>query len=73
VLAFSGLSVNNAESLFTSTSTSSDAAMGTLAGTNPSGVGFDWGLPFFYGVNVYTAIEGQSMPSGAPAAPRWAY
>jgi Protein of unknown function (DUF3443) len=66
-------SVNNAETLFTNSSTASDAAFSTLAGANPSGVGFDWGLPFFYGVNVYTAIDGQSAPSGAPSAPWWAY
>ena len=29
-----------------------------------SGV-FDWGLPFFYGLNVYTAIDGQNTPAGA--------
>ncbi len=37
------------------------------------GYGFDWGLPFFYGVNVYNAIEGQQVPNGAPPAPWWAY
>ncbi len=26
---------------------------------------FDWGLPFFYGRNVYTAIEGASTPAGS--------
>ncbi len=25
---------------------------------------FDWGLPFFYGRNVYTAIEGAATPGG---------
>lgn len=65
--------VANAENLFTSASTANDAAMSDLAGENPSGVGFDWGLPFFYGVNVYNAIDGQTVPSGAPAAPWWAY
>jgi hypothetical protein len=34
---------------------------------------FDWGLPFFYGRNVYTSIWGMTQPSGAPAAPWWAY
>lgn len=29
-----------------------------------SGNGFDWGLPFFYGRNVYTAIEGANTPRG---------
>lgn len=66
-------SVANAETLFTTAATESDAVQPTLAGANPSGYGFDWGLPFFYGVNVYNAIDGQTMPSGAPAAPWWAY
>lgn len=66
-------SVDNAENLFTNTSTSSDAALGTLAGTNPTGVGFDWGLPFFYGNQVYMAIDGQNVPAKEPAAPWWAY
>ena len=66
-------SVANAETLFTATSTASDAAFSGLAGLNPTGFGFDWGLPFFYGVNVYSSIDGQNMPSGAPAAPWWAY
>lgn len=66
-------SVANAETLFTATSSASDAAFSGLAGLNPAGVGFDWGLPFFYGVNVYSSIDGQQMPSGTPAAPWWAY
>ncbi len=33
---------------------------------------FDWGLPFFYGRSVYTAIDGKTV-SGAPASPWWAY
>jgi hypothetical protein len=65
--------VANAEELFTNASTDADPVQPTLAGTNPTGYGFDWGLPFFYGVNVYNAIDGQSVPSGAPAAPWWAY
>jgi hypothetical protein len=66
-------SVANAEALFTATATASDAAFSGLAGLNPMGTGFDWGLPFFYGVNVYSSIDGQTMPSGQPAAPWWAY
>jgi hypothetical protein len=65
--------VANTETLFTSPSTDSDAALSGLAGVNPSGVGFDWGLPFFFGVNVYNAIDGQTVPAGAPPAPWWAY
>lgn len=26
--------------------------------------GFDWGLPFFFGRSIYTAIEGQPTPAG---------
>jgi hypothetical protein len=33
--------------------------------------GFDWGLPFFYGRTVFTAIAGRSTPGGA--GPYWAY
>jgi len=40
----------------------------TLAGPNPGG--FDWGLPFFFGRNVFTAIESQTTPSGF--GPYWA-
>jgi len=61
--------VDNAQNLFNSNP--SAAAFSTLAG--PMSGGFDWGLPFFYGRNVFTSIRGQTMPSGAPAAPWWAY
>jgi hypothetical protein len=73
-------SVDNADSLFANDS--SDAILQNLAGSNGigtcvGGVGqctFDWGLPFFYGRNVYTAIDGQPVPSTASAAaPWWAY
>jgi hypothetical protein len=43
-----------------------DSALPQLAG--PAFVTssiFDWGLPFFYGRNVYAAIEQQSTPWGA--------
>jgi hypothetical protein len=66
-------SVDNAETLFTSSTTSSDAVFPGLAGVNPTGVGFDWGLPFFFGVHLYSAIDGQGAPSGAPPTPWWAY
>jgi Protein of unknown function (DUF3443) len=66
-------SVANAENLLLNEGTASDAVQPTLAGTNSPGYGFDWGLPFFYGVNVYSSIDGKSVPSGAPASPWWAY
>ncbi|MGH9140499.1 MAG: DUF3443 domain-containing protein [Vicinamibacterales bacterium] len=37
-------------------------AFSEIAGPNPGG--FAWGLSFFFGRTVYTAIEGQSTPGG---------
>jgi hypothetical protein len=52
--------VANADTLFTA---APDAvAFADLAGPSP-GI-FDWGLSFFYGRRVFTAIEGQSTPAG---------
>jgi hypothetical protein len=44
-------------------------AFAGLAGPNPGF--FDWGLPFFYGRNVFSAIESQNTPAGV--GPYWAY
>jgi hypothetical protein len=70
--------VDNADNLFNT----NDFALGTLAGPlgtpntcTPSGGGscsFDWGLPFFYGKTVFTAIDGQNV-SGVGTGPFWAY
>ncbi len=54
--------VANAELLFASNPTF--AALGNLAGPSPGATSFDWGLPFFYGRNVFTAIEGRNTPAG---------
>ena len=62
-------SIDNAQTLFSS----GDAAYSTLGGPVPAGDGFDWGLPFFYGRNVYVAIDGQAQPSGLANAPWWAF
>jgi Protein of unknown function (DUF3443) len=65
-------SVANADTLFGEFPT--DAAFSGLAGpasTPPATAYFDWGLPFFYGRNVYTAIEGATAPGGT--TPYWAY
>lgn len=64
-------SIDNADTLF-ATNGSADAAFSTLGGPNPGG-GFDYGLPFFYGKSVFTAIDGQPVPTGTPTAPWWAY
>ena len=61
-------SVANADSLFGNTSY---AAFSNLAGTAITGGGFDWGLPFFFGRTVFTAIEGKS--SGGVSGPYVAY
>ena len=66
-------SVGNAEEILSNPATASDAVLPGFDGLQPTGYGFDWGLPFFYGLNVYSSIDGQKMPSGAPAAPWWAY
>jgi hypothetical protein len=63
-------SVGNAAMMF-SGSTSNYDAFSALAGPSSSAEGFDWGLPFFYGRTVYTAIEGKDTPAGP--GPYWAY
>jgi hypothetical protein len=62
------LAVANAETQFTT----GNQAFDNIAGANSFDV-FDWGMPFFYGRNVYTAIQGVPSPSGVPAGPFWAY
>ena len=51
--------VGNADALI---SNLNNAAVNGLAGPSP-GI-FDFGLPFFFGRNVYTAIVGKSTPGG---------
>jgi hypothetical protein len=60
--------IANAEFLFGSNG-GANFAFNDLGGPN-SGM-FDWGLPFFYGRNVFTAIENQNTPIGA--GPFFAY
>lgn len=55
----------NADTLFTSP----NAAFDDLGGPGPTA--FAWGLPFFYGRVVFTAIEQQSTPTGV--GPFFAY
>jgi|HubBroStandDraft_1064217.scaffolds.fasta_scaffold00519_7 hypothetical protein len=62
-----GFSIANADNLFNSYP--NDAAYSDLGG--PASGYFDWGLPFFYGQNVFVAIEGASTPGGT--GPYWAY
>jgi Protein of unknown function (DUF3443) len=58
--------IGNASQLF---SMAGDFVFPTLGGPNASV--FDWGLPFFFGRNVFVAIEGRQTPAGA--GPFWAY
>jgi hypothetical protein len=57
--------IGNATALFST----SNNVFTNLGGPLP--VGFDWGLPFFYGRNVYYGLEGKS--SGLGIGPYWAY
>jgi hypothetical protein len=55
-------SIANALTLFSHVD---DVAYDNLGGTSAVGGAFDWGLPFYFGRNVFTAVEGQSTPAGA--------
>jgi len=57
-----GFSMANAVALFQSNP--SYAAFSNLGGPGLNATTFDWGLPFFYGRQVFTAIEGMNTPAG---------
>jgi len=59
-------SVANADTLFANPAL---AAFSNLAGPNPGT--FDWGLSFFFGRNVFAAIESQNTTAGL--GPYWAF
>jgi hypothetical protein len=61
--------VDNTQTLFTNDP--ADFALSNLGG--PLAGSFDWGLPFFYGRHVFTALDGATPPSGVPAGPFFAY
>ncbi|MGB2671504.1 MAG: DUF3443 domain-containing protein [Candidatus Acidiferrum sp.] len=56
--------VGNGDTL---TANPNDAAINGLAGPspNPTLFPFDWGLPFYFGRTVFTAIDGANTPAGA--------
>jgi hypothetical protein len=62
-----GLSIANALNLFVTTNDPSLAAFNDLGGdtgTGPSTDYFDFGLPFFFGRNVFVGIMGTAAPNG---------
>ncbi len=66
--------VGNANTLFNN---AANTAFSELGGPNsaPSGCNgsFDWGLTFFYGRSVFTAIEQQPVTGTSYVGPFWAY
>ncbi len=58
--------IANADTLFQNPA---DFVFNSLGGPNPGT--FDWGLPFFFGRNVFNAIDGKSTPAGS--GPFWAF
>ena len=65
-------SVGNADSLTASQTVGVANGLGGPTSSTPAFMyAFDWGLPFFFGRTVYTAIEGQNTPGGV--GPYWAY
>ncbi len=75
-LAVAQVGINGASSSFTFNLTNAESqfsggseALGNIGGPNPGS--FDWGVPFFFGRNIYTAIQDASTPVGS--GPFWAY
>ena len=65
-------SIEDANTLFNNNG-GNNTAFSTLGGPLPASMNsFDFGLPFFYGKNVFTAIQDQSTPGG-PTGPFFAY
>jgi hypothetical protein len=68
--------VGNATTLFNNNN-GNNVAFSELGGTNAPisgcGTSFDWGLSFFYGKYVFTAIEQQSVSGTSYVGPFWAY
>jgi hypothetical protein len=63
--------IENATNLFNSNNTAYSTLGGPICGSSGQTCSFDWGLAFFFGRNVFTAIENSSAPGGTP--PYYAY
>src|ERR1039457_52512 len=59
--------IGNSTSLFNT----NRSAFPDLGGTSPSGSGFDWGLPFFFGKSVFVGFD--NTPSNLGVGPYWAF
>jgi len=65
-------SIENAINLFqTSDEAFNDLGGGEVSDGSGASNYFDWGLPFFFGRNVYVSIYGATAPGGT--TPYWAY
>lgn len=66
--------IANADALFAANNGQNAAFdnLGGKSGTSPSTDYFDFGLPFFYGHNVFVGIESKRGPNGI-VGPYWAY
>ena len=60
--ATANFSVSNADAVFAANP--NFAAFADLGGTPTDAQGFDLGLPFYFGRNVFTAIESRATPGG---------
>ncbi len=63
-------SIENADNLFNTPNTAFSTLAGPYGSTPP--VEFDWGLSFFYGRHVFTAIDNTNTP-GVGSGPYFAY
>lgn len=57
--------IGNADELTNGTPYNAISILGAPGENQNGSVYFDWGLPFFFGTNVYTAIDGATTPGGA--------
>ena len=69
VTVTAGFSIANTTTLFANLNNVAFSNLGgtsstPMSGSSGMGAYFDWGLPFYFGKSVFTAIEGQSTPSG---------